>query len=112
MLTAQATRIKDFVLSHNGTTVITRVLVANNGMAAVKCIRSIRRWAYEQFGDERAIHFCAMATPEDLKVNAEYIRMADQYIEIPGGTANNNYSNVDLIVEIAQRMNVDVFYYS
>ncbi|CAI2189927.1 17723_t:CDS:2, partial [Funneliformis geosporum] len=24
-----------------------------------------------------------MATPEDLKINAEYIRMADQYIEVP-----------------------------
>ena len=45
-----------------------------------------------------------MATPEDLEANAEYIRMADQFIEVPGGTNNNNYANVDLIVEIAVQM--------
>ena len=47
-----------------------------------------------------------MATPEDLKVNAEYIRMADRYVEVPGGTNNNNYANVDLIVDIAERAGV------
>ncbi|ANB10966.1 acetyl-CoA carboxylase ACC1 [Sugiyamaella lignohabitans] len=47
-----------------------------------------------------------MATPEDLEANAEYIRMADQYVEVPGGTNNNNYANVELIVDIAERTNV------
>ena len=47
-----------------------------------------------------------MATPEDLKINAEYIRMADRYVEVPGGTNNNNYANVDLIVDIAERAGV------
>jgi hypothetical protein len=47
--------------------VIEKVLIANNGVAAVKAIRSIRRWAYEVFGDERAISFVVMATPEDLR---------------------------------------------
>jgi hypothetical protein len=27
-----------------------------------------------------------MATPEDLKANADYIRMADQYVEVGGST--------------------------
>jgi biotin carboxylase len=58
------------------------VLIANNGIAAVKEIRSVRKWAYETFGDERAIQFTVMATPEDLQANAEYIRMADQYVEV------------------------------
>ncbi|KAJ3240403.1 acetyl-coenzyme-A carboxylase [Chytriomyces hyalinus] len=102
--------VADFVVASHGTRAITKVLVANNGMAAVKCIRSVRRWAYETFGDERAITFTVMATPEDLKVNAEYIRMADQYVEVPGGTANNNYANVDLIVDIAQRTQVHAVY--
>lgn len=31
--------------------------------------------------------------------------MADQFIEVPGGTNNNNYANVDLIVEIAESTN-------
>jgi Biotin carboxylase, N-terminal domain len=47
--------------------IIEKVLIANNGVAAVKAIRSIRRWAYEVFGNERAISFVVMATPEDLR---------------------------------------------
>jgi acetyl-CoA carboxylase/biotin carboxylase 1 len=47
-----------------------------------------------------------MATPDDLKVDAEYICMADRYIEVPGGSNNNNYANVDLIVDIAERAGV------
>jgi acetyl-CoA carboxylase/biotin carboxylase 1 len=31
----------------------------------------------------------------------EYIRMADQMVEVPGGGNQNNYANVDLIVDIA-----------
>lgn len=61
---------------------VLQVLIANNGIAAVKEIRSVRKWAYETFGDERAIQFTVMATPEDLQANAEYIRMADQYVEV------------------------------
>ncbi|KAF2868139.1 acetyl-CoA carboxylase [Massariosphaeria phaeospora] len=99
-------KVKDFVTANDGHTVITNVLIANNGIAAVKEIRSVRKWAYETFGDERAIQFTVMATPEDLQANAEYIRMADQYVEVPGGTNNNNYANVELIVDVAERMNV------
>jgi len=54
-------------LGGNKAHVIEKVLIANNGVAAVKCIRSVRRWAYEVFGDERAIQFVVMATPEDLR---------------------------------------------
>ncbi|KAF9092955.1 acetyl-coenzyme-A carboxylase, partial [Mortierella sp. AD031] len=103
---APAGAVRDFVSQHGGHSVITKILIANNGIAAVKEIRSVRKWAYETFGDERAIQFTVMATPEDLKVNAEYIRMADQYVEVPGGSNNNNYANVDLIVDIAERTGV------
>ncbi|KAJ5084146.1 hypothetical protein NUU61_008725 [Penicillium alfredii] len=98
--------VKDFVASNDGHSVITSVLIANNGIAAVKEIRSVRKWAYETFGNERAIQFTVMATPEDLHANADYIRMADQYVEVPGGTNNNNYANVELIVDVAERMDV------
>ncbi|VDC06097.1 unnamed protein product [Peniophora sp. CBMAI 1063] len=104
--TAPAGRVLDFVKANGGHTVITKVLIANNGIAAVKEIRSVRQWSYETFGDERAIQFTVMATPEDLRINAEYIRMADRYIEVPGGTNNNNYANVDLIVDVAERAGV------
>lgn len=105
---APPSTVADFVKRNGGHTVITKVLIANNGIGAVKEIRSIRKWAYETFGNERAIEFTVMATPEDLKANAEYIRMADQCVEVPGGTNNNNYANVDLIVDIAERTGVHV----
>lgn len=50
--------------------VLLQVLIANNGIAAVKCMRSIRRWSYEMFRNERTIRFVVMVTPEDLKANA------------------------------------------
>jgi len=103
---APPSKVKEFVAANAGHTVITNVLIANNGIAAVKEIRSVRKWAYETFGDERAIQFTVMATPEDLAANADYIRLADQYVEVPGGTNNNNYANVDLIVDVAERMDV------
>ncbi|OJJ01421.1 hypothetical protein ASPVEDRAFT_41004 [Aspergillus versicolor CBS 583.65] len=103
---AAPSSVKDFVAQHEGHSVITSVLIANNGIAAVKEIRSVRKWAYETFGNERAIQFTVMATPEDLTANADYIRMADQYVEVPGGTNNNNYANVELIVDVAERMDV------
>lgn len=69
--------VEDFVKARGGDRVIKKVLIANNGMAATKSIMSMRQWAYMTFGDERAIQFVAMATPEDLKANAEFIRLAD-----------------------------------
>ena len=48
-----------------------------------------------------------MATPEDLNANAEFIRLADSFVEVPGGSNKNNYANVDLIVSIAEREGVD-----
>uniref|UniRef100_A0AAY5F689 acetyl-CoA carboxylase n=1 Tax=Electrophorus electricus TaxID=8005 RepID=A0AAY5F689_ELEEL len=96
----------EFVTRFGGNKVIEKVLIANNGIAAVKCMRSIRRWAYEMFRNERALRFVVMVTPEDLKANAEYIKMADHYVPVPGGTNNNNYANVELIVDIAKRIPV------
>jgi acetyl-CoA carboxylase / biotin carboxylase 1 len=99
--------VDEYVKSCQGKKVIKKVLIANNGIGAVKCIRSIRQWAYENFGDDRAIIFVCMATPEDLRSNAEYIRMADECIEVPGGANNNNYANVQLIVRLAQQSGAD-----
>jgi hypothetical protein len=60
--------VADYVAKLGGNKVIETILIANNGIAAVKCIRSTRKWAYATFGNERAIQFVVMATPEDLKV--------------------------------------------
>jgi len=99
--------LADYVKARGGKRVIRKVLVANNGMAAAKCILSMRRWAYMTLGDESLIRFVVMATPEDLNANAEFIRQADDFIEVPGGKNTNNYANVNLIVNIAVREGVD-----
>lgn len=99
--------VEEYVKETQGTRAIHSVLIANNGMAALKAIRSIRMWCYEMFADEHKITFVVMATPEDLRANAEYIRMAEHVVEVPGGANNNNYANVSLIVEIAERYHVD-----
>jgi acetyl-CoA carboxylase/biotin carboxylase 1 len=99
--------VKEFVESSGGDHAISKILVANNGIGAVKAIRSIRRWAFETFGDEKKIQFVVMATPEDMRANAEFIRLADEVVDVPGGTNNNNYANVTLICEVAERLEVD-----
>lgn len=48
----------------------------------------------------------------DLQANAEYIKMADQYVPVPGGTNNHNYANVELILDIAKRIPVQVIVFS
>lgn len=134
-----SSQLEWFVKGHGGTRTIHSVLVANNGIAAVKFIRSVRMWAFHQLGHERAITLVAMATPEDMRIDAvrgarfvsslqqtphnpaitsvfsimhvintqEHIRMADQFVEVPGGSNINNYANVRLIVATAQRTQVD-----
>ena len=99
--------VEEFVQERGGDRSIRKILIANNGMAATKYIISMRQWAYAEFGDERAIQFVAMATPEDLKANAEFIRLADSFVEVPGGKNLNNYANVDVITELAQQQGVD-----
>lgn len=78
--------VDSFVKKMDGKRTIQRVLVANNGMAATKAIMSMRQWAYVNLGDERAIEFVAMATRDDLNANAEFIRLADQFVEVPSGS--------------------------
>ncbi|XVE55455.1 hypothetical protein DITRI_Ditri03aG0160000 [Diplodiscus trichospermus] len=104
---ATTCEVDEFCFALGGKKPIHSILIANNGMAAAKFIRSIRTWAYETFGTEKAILLVAMATPEDMRINAEHIRIADQFVEVPGGTNNNNYANVQLIVEMAEITHVD-----
>lgn len=63
----------EFVRTFGGKRVIEKVLIANNGIAAVKCMRSIRKWSYELFGNDKAIKFVVMVSPDDLKVWNSYI---------------------------------------
>lgn len=78
--------IQDYVSKLGGKRVIQRILIANNGMAATKAILSMRNWAYMNLGDERALEFVVMATKDDLNANAEFIRLADAFVEVPSGS--------------------------
>ncbi|KAF1745296.1 hypothetical protein MXB_2628, partial [Myxobolus squamalis] len=80
--------------------------MANNGIAALKFIRSVRQWCYHTYDNERAVCFVAMATPEDINGHAEYTQLADEIVDVPSGPSNMNYGNVELIVELAQEVPV------
>ena len=69
-----------YVRSHGGQRVIHSILIANNGMAATKSMLSMREWAYDTFGNERALSFVAMASSQDLDANAEFVRLADRVV--------------------------------
>jgi len=64
-------------------------------------------WSVRTFGNDKAISMVAMASPEDIRINAEHLQLADQFVEVPGGTNNNNYANVRLILQTAERAQVD-----
>lgn len=49
--------IEEYVQKLGGNKAIKTVLIANNGIAAVKAIRSIRKWSYQMFGNEN-VTFC------------------------------------------------------
>lgn len=100
-------QVDTFVKSIGGSAPIYSILVANNGIAAVKFIRSIRKWAFTTFGSDKAVSLVAMATHIDIKSNAEHIHMADQFVEVPGGGSAENYGNVKLIGQIASQAAVD-----
>ncbi|KAI8004243.1 Acetyl-CoA carboxylase 1 [Camellia lanceoleosa] len=100
-----APEVDQFCYALGGNKPIHSILIANNGMAAVKFMRSVRTWAYETFGTEKAILLVAMATPEDMRINGAH-SIADQFVEVRG-TNNNNYANVQLIVEMAEITHVE-----
>merc|ERR1719316_1958600 len=65
------------------------------------------QWAFVELGLENVFEFVVMATRDDLDANAEFIRLADTYVEVPAGKNSNNYANVDLICKPAVAQNVD-----
>ncbi len=47
--------VEEFIEWSGGDHAIKKILIANNGIGAIKAIRSIRRWSYETFGNERMV---------------------------------------------------------
>mmetsp|Transcript_92202 Transcript_92202/g.240639 ORF Transcript_92202/g.240639 Transcript_92202/m.240639 type:complete len:91 (+) Transcript_92202:13-285(+) len=74
---------KEYVEQHGGKRVLKRILIANNGMAATKAIMSMRQWAFLELGSASELEFVAMASKDDLEANADFIRLADAFVEVP-----------------------------
>eukprot|EP00931_Biecheleriopsis_adriatica_P052507 TRINITY_DN3055_c0_g1_i3.p1 TRINITY_DN3055_c0_g1~~TRINITY_DN3055_c0_g1_i3.p1 ORF type:complete len:2157 (-),score=543.39 TRINITY_DN3055_c0_g1_i3:77-6547(-) len=100
-------KLEEYVKAKGGNKVLKKILIANNGMAATKAIISMRQWAYLELGLDNVFEFVAMATKDDLNANAEFIRLANTFVEVPEGKNLNNYANVDLICKIAKEQGVD-----
>ena len=66
--------VAEYVRALGGHTPVRKVLIANNGIAAVKAIRSIRRWAYDTFGNEREVRCCVVPLPSLLRQKAHASR--------------------------------------
>lgn len=79
--------LASYVAQREGQRVIRKILVANNGMAAVKAMLSMRRWTFSEFGSENLITFVAMATQDDLNANAEFLRLANSFVEVGLGAS-------------------------
>ncbi len=47
--------LETYVRELQGKRAIKKVLIANNGIAAVKAIRFLRKWSYEVFGNEHEV---------------------------------------------------------
>ena len=105
-----------------------QVLVATNGIAAVKCILSMRKLLMQVFQQDRIIKFVCMTTEQEVQSKAgkwrdnrrrpprrcstgaaasEYLKMADHVVFSRSGANTNNYANVDEIVEHAVSERVD-----
>lgn len=99
------------MLSRGGTRFIRRILIASNGMAAMKFIKSIKDWCGSTFGDRNRISLCVMCSTDDRENFSKFIDHSDNLICVTGGKSANNYGNVELIVETAVKQTVDVWNY-
>ncbi|KJH43391.1 Carbamoyl-phosphate synthase L chain, ATP binding domain protein [Dictyocaulus viviparus] len=86
---------------------IKKMLVATNGIAAVRCILSIRKLLMQLFRNDRIIKFICLTTEQEIRSNAEYLKLADHFVFSPGGDNRNNYANVEEIVNHAVEKEVD-----
>ncbi|MFH4976395.1 hypothetical protein AB6A40_003104 [Gnathostoma spinigerum] len=86
---------------------IKTLLIANNGMAAFKCVMSIRRWAQETFKDDRLFKFINLTTEQEISSNPEYLKMIDNFVFSQSGGNESNYANVDEILKHATGNKVD-----
>ncbi|EGT40685.1 CBN-POD-2 protein [Caenorhabditis brenneri] len=86
---------------------IRKLLVATNGIAAVRCITTIMRLLNHTFRNDKLIHFVCMTTQDEIDSNSEYLKKATSLAISPSGSNKNNYANVDEVVKHAIEKKVD-----
>ena len=106
-VSSPSTAIEEYVKARGGNLPIKKVLIANNGMAATKSILSMRQWAYWNLEMSMPSSSSPWPRPKIIKANAEFVRLADSFVEVPGGKNVNNYANVDVITKVAKEQGVD-----
>ena len=75
---------------------IDKLLIANRGEIAVRVIRAARMLEME-----------TISIYSDQDANSLHVRLSDDAIALGGGTAKNNYLNIDKIINEALSNNVD-----
>lgn len=92
-----------------GSRAVSRVLVANNGNAAIKAIMSWREWEALTF-PRRALEVVCLATKDDIEANAEYISHCDKLVEVPAGANSLNFANVTLLAQLCEDHGCDALW--
>ncbi|CAL2038637.1 unnamed protein product [Caenorhabditis brenneri] len=103
-------RIDEFVRKLEKGKSIKRVLIANNGLAAMKCLISIRQWLHYQFDTSSIVSFVCIATEDEMKSASHYLKLADEIVMAPAGSNSNNFANVEVITKLALESRVDAVY--
>lgn len=103
-------QLDEFVKHFVGGKSIKRVLIANNGLAAMKCLISIRQWLQNQFVTSDVVSFVCIATDDEMKSASHYLKLADEIIIAPAGKNSANFANVEVITSLALKSRVDAVY--
>ncbi|CAX65073.1 acetyl-CoA carboxylase [Caenorhabditis elegans] len=103
-------KIDEFVKMLEGGRSIKRILVANNGLAAMKCLISIRQWLQNQFGTSGVVSFVCIATEDEMRSASHYLKLADEIVMAPAGSNSKNFANCDVIIRLAVEAQVDAVY--
>ena len=87
--------VQRFVQQRGGKRPISKILIASNGLGALKATTSMRRFEglelissvklddiqeSKRHSVTRCLTFVAMATPEDIEANAAFLQNADQFV--------------------------------
>lgn len=87
----------------NKNKLLTRIFIANNGLSAVKFIKSMVDFSYQGCG-KNVFEFYGMATMEDLEGGYEYCTRLTDFEIVDSGPSETNFGNVELVVRIAVQL--------